>query len=377
MCPEPDPSGLHNAGIKNVSNEAFQIRSAESLALDLQRPYIVKGLLAPGDLSVVYGEPGSAKTFLALHIAYMVSMLWPVFRKRVRGGSTLYFALEGHAGFERRVAAHIKKWARSASFFYVTDNIDLYSDEGDAEAVVEAAKACDADLIVIDTLSRCFGSGSENDSADMGWMIKAFDFIRRETGAHVMLVHHSGKDSSRGMRGHSSLLAAVDVSLEVTRDGDDTRLVHVRKVKDGTDGETFPFRLEVVDLGKDEDGDFVTSCVLIESECGTAAERSLTKSQRGWLEDLKGIFSEDKQGELVTPLPGMVPVRALTRDVIREGLTKRGRFKPNTDGTMTGKDRERLRAALKRLKDKQKIGLTDRFVWITETFLPDARLTKT
>src|SRR5262249_40955243 len=154
----------------------------------------IKGLLAPGELSVIYGEPASGKTFAAFYTAYMVSMRWAAFGRRVRGVPVLYIALEGHAGFERRIAAAVKTWAPSGAFFFITDSVDLFGGLGDAEGVIAAAKAVDAGLIVFDTMARAMGSGSENESADMGRMIEAFDVIRRETGAHVLVVHHSGKD---------------------------------------------------------------------------------------------------------------------------------------------------------------------------------------
>ena len=53
--------------------------------------------------------------------------------------------------------------------------------------------------------------------------------------------------------------------MEVTRDGD-RREWKVAKAKDGQDGAGHPFCLEVVDLGEDDEGEPVTSCVVAPDE---------------------------------------------------------------------------------------------------------------
>ena len=66
-------------------------------------------------------------------------------------------------------------------------------------------------LIVIDTLARAIAGGDENKSESMGQLVVHADAIRKETGAHVLFVHHSGKDQARGARGHSSLLSLIHI----------------------------------------------------------------------------------------------------------------------------------------------------------------------
>jgi hypothetical protein len=103
----------------------------------------------------------------------------------------------------------------------------------------------------------------ENDSKSMGEVIGAAKAIQAAAGGVVLLVHHTGKDSTKGMRGHSSLLAALDAAIEVTRT-DDRREWKIAKSKDGEDGEAHPFRLDVVEIGEDEDdGEPVTSCIVM------------------------------------------------------------------------------------------------------------------
>ena len=76
-----------------------------------------------------------------------------------------------------------------------------------------------------------------------------------------LVVHHTGKDSTKGLRGHSSLFAALDAAVEVTREGD-RKEWRIAKAKDGQDGAAHPFRLEVVQLDPDDEGEPVSSCVV-------------------------------------------------------------------------------------------------------------------
>jgi hypothetical protein len=70
-----------------------------------------------------------------------------------------------------------------------------------------------------------------------------------------LLVHHTGKDKQKGMRGHSSMFAAMDAVIEVVRTENGNRMWRIGKAKDGEDGGENPFRLHVVELDTDEDGD--------------------------------------------------------------------------------------------------------------------------
>ncbi|MNN35456.1 hypothetical protein D3C81_1493060 [compost metagenome] len=87
----------------------------------------------------------------------------------------------------------------------------------------------------------------------------------------VLLVHHSGKDASKGARGWSGLRAAADVELEVLR-SDELRSISVTKLKDGQDGAQIGFKLHTVVLGEDEDGDDITSCIVEYTNTGRATK---------------------------------------------------------------------------------------------------------
>ena len=116
-------------------------------------------------------------------------------------------------------------------------------------------------MIVLDTLNASTPGMDENSSRDMGMAIAAAKRIQAQCGGLVILIHHSGKDVSKGLRGHSSLHGALDTLIEVDRQ-EDRRTWTLKKSKDGADGEQHEFMLEIVTLGEDEDGEAITSCVI-------------------------------------------------------------------------------------------------------------------
>jgi hypothetical protein len=120
-------------------------------------------------------------------------------------------------------------------------------------------------LVIVDTFAQVTPGANENAGEDMGKALANCRAVHDATAATVVLVHHSGKDASKGARGWSGIKAAADAELEVVRT-ETGRALRVSKQKDGEDGLEFGFALDVVHLGLDEDGDPITSCVVVEAE---------------------------------------------------------------------------------------------------------------
>ena len=181
--------------------------------------------------------------------------------RRVKQRRVLYLALEGAAGFRKRVAA----WA-SANGRDLPSNMGVAFDPFDltnpADIAALAAECPPGVVVFIDTLNRASGGADENSPLGMGQMIAGASALQRLTNGLVVLVAHPGKDATRGLRGHNSLFAASDAVIFVNRDGD-RRSWKLEKSKDGEDGIEHAFKLRVVDLGEDEDGDPITSCVVV------------------------------------------------------------------------------------------------------------------
>jgi hypothetical protein len=177
--------------------------------------------------------------------------------------------------------------------------------------VIAGVQNCGAELVIIDTLSRTMSGGNENNSDDMTHMLSCFEKIQVETGAHVLVVHHSGKSEAMGARGHSSLRAAADVEIQVAKSGGAHSLT-VTKGRDEADGQTYGFKLNVVELGTDEDGDPITTCVIEEEENGagpSSRKIKLTPSQRLAFDCFREAIVEYGQNDISVLKPGIVATR--------------------------------------------------------------------
>lgn len=256
-----DPDGL----LRLVTYEAMQPRLGDG--------YLVKHLLGSTSMTVLYGESGSGKTFFALHLGLNIAAGFGMLGRRVRQVGVVYVAAEAGRGIENRVAAARLTMAfpERIPFAVITSPIDLCTATADTDKLIATIKGADlerpVELIFIDTLSRVMAGGNENQPDHMGALVRNLDRLRAETGAAVVLVHHTGKDTSRGARGHSLLRAATDTEIEITRD-DATKICTARVTKQreyATEG-TLAFTLTQVDLGTDQDGDPVTSCVVEPSD---------------------------------------------------------------------------------------------------------------
>jgi hypothetical protein len=251
----------------------------------LSSRYIIKGVLDQGAMSVVYGPSNSGKTFFALDMAFHVAIGARWRDLRVKQNAVLYLAAEGGSGVSNRIVALKEETGVcDVPFALRRAGLDLLHDQADLQHIADLAnevmrvKPGLPLVIVIDTLSRVMAGGDENSAADMTALIRNIDAIREATGAHICLVHHTGKDTARGARGHSSLRAATDTEIEVQNE-DGARAAQVTKQRDHQGGETFAFNLKAVSLGHDEDGDEVTSCVV---EAADSDEyKAAQKAQKG------------------------------------------------------------------------------------------------
>lgn len=218
----------------------------------------IKGVLPAQGLAALYGPSASGKSFLALDMAAAIACGRTWFGHKVSPAPAVYVALEGEAGFKLRVQAWERHHEQSLpnDLQIVLQPFKLEADVDDLAKVIPKGA-----VVFIDTLNRAAPTADENSSKDMGAILEQAKRLQALTAGLVIVVHHTGKDIARGLRGHSSLFAALDAAIVVSRNSDSREWL-IAKSKDGVDGGTYPFRLLVVPLGVDEDGDPLTSCVI-------------------------------------------------------------------------------------------------------------------
>lgn len=373
------PSAAPPAEPQIVSRETSLIKPkapmiytmARDITPNLESNDFVKGLLGENQLSVIYGESNCGKTFFMTDLGFHVSMGREWRSRRVDQGGLIYAALEGSYGLKNRVAAYrMTHGLDGALFAMVATQIDFLNPEGNIGEFIDCIKrAADemgsCKMVVIDTLARAMAGGDENSGQDMGMLVYHADRIRYETGAHVSFVHHSGKNRALGARGHSSLRAAVDTEIEISRDeGANFSTIRIPKQREmEADSEMF-FTLEKVSIGISTRNEEITSCVvgLIDGSDKKKSTKSsdLTPMQEFVLEAV--VQAMINHGEIRRPFSDGPSMRCITYKHLKDQLEASG-YKEMVDESKLKNTTNNIRVELRK---KNRIGFNDNLIWLLE-----------
>lgn len=257
----------------------YKLRTGADVCNAPPMRWLVRGVLPAEGLAVLFGASGSGKSFMALDLGCAVAggeAAW--FGRRITQAPVTYVCLEGEAGMGKRVKAWSLHHGKPVpdSLRFITQPFSLFDDDVGDLAMAVIAGGGEGGMVILDTLSRAAPGADENSSIDMGKLIAAAKFLQSIIGGLVLLVHHTGKDTTKGMRGHSSLFAALDGAIEVTKT-DKRQDWSVAKSKDDVTGDVHPFRLEIVPLGNDDDdeGEEITSCVIFPDQSAQAIQKKM------------------------------------------------------------------------------------------------------
>lgn len=275
-----------------VSADVFETYSIMQIRSLPPVEWMIDGVIPQNSFSVMYGEPGAGKSFLALDMALSVAhnQLWH--GRAVWGGAVLYIAGEGVGGLGKR----IKAWQAyhgvlcDAPLFVLPTAVRMREDD-EVEKLMRTIDGLGVDFscVFIDTVARALLGGDENSATDMGMFVNACDAIKNHTKAAVIGIHHSGKDVARGMRGSTALLGAVDASVRVSR-SDNALSMKMEKQKDAEPIEDLAFDMQKIQIIGD------SSIVLEKSESAVQFRPRLSGAQRIALEALRqAMIDEGKQ----------------------------------------------------------------------------------
>ena len=255
----------------------LRLRLTRADQIEMRPPdWLLRGMLERDMLALIFGDPGSGKSFLAIDWACRVATGTPWRGHGVRVGPVLYIAGEGRQGFGRRVRAwqeHNGVSMDGAPLFVapalaISDALQL----ADLVQVVEAtAPAERPSLVVLDTLARCFGGGDENSTQDMSRFVSACDALRQRWGCTVLVVHHTGHADKSRARGAIALKAALDAEYRLTNNGG--LLLSATKMKEAEMPPPLVMNLATVELPGlvDEYGNPVTSAAIEVLDADTSA----------------------------------------------------------------------------------------------------------
>jgi hypothetical protein len=254
--------------------------------------WLVEGFIPAGSLAQLYGRSGAGKSFVAIDLALSIAAGRSWLDEHVtKKGPVVYVAAEGLAGVQARVGAwlahHQLTPADLDGFRLLGEPLPL-GEAREVSALISEAKGQFPDLplsmVVLDTQARCTEGLDENHARDMGRAVAEADRMKRETGATVLLVHHSGY--ARGHpRGSTAVRAALDTLIHLDGRKGVVRLA-CEKQKDAPEFREIHFRLlevaeSLVVVGSSPDS--VENLLL--------ARQGLSKNQRAALVALEAVSS--------------------------------------------------------------------------------------
>ena len=300
------PGGANASKSMEWRGEPLQFLCAtEVLNQTIEVKKLIGKVIERGVTGQLFGPSGGGKTFVALDMFLSVGTggIWN--GHLCEQGTVLYFAGEGHSGLRRRIKAwHSQHGEPDLSNVFVSRNTITFSANG-LDQVINEAHELEAKtrkqiaLIIIDTLARHL-QGDENSTKDMSEFVRAVDGLRDTfPGSTVIIIHHTGNSAENSFRsrGSSALKAALDVEIKC-----DKGLLTFTKTKDSEQPEPAEFKLVPVEIGLDEDGEPITSCVVKYGERSAKHKEAILTAGEQELLELVKLHPSILSGDLKTAL---------------------------------------------------------------------------
>jgi RecA-family ATPase len=291
--------------------------------------YIIRDVLPQAQVGVIYGASGSGKTFFAIDMAYKIQRGIDWYGKKTHRADVFYIAAESAGSVKRRVAAWIQHYGEGDGPWLIDHQPNLMTVEA-IHNIATAIQACSETpgVIFVDTLAMSH-EGDENSSKDMTIYIRQCQALALTTGAMVILVHHTGKDDARGMRGSSVLYANSDAVFEISADSETgQRTMVVDKLKDGETGATYGFTLNKIIIGYCEDNEEIISCYIQETSINSEPQYSKKQVEQLSAFDTAPQFDNARKYlEIISDLINFEKCDIKESDII-EAIQKNKRFNP-------------------------------------------------
>ncbi|MHB9132618.1 MAG: AAA family ATPase [Armatimonadota bacterium] len=209
------------------------------------REWLVEGLISRGERGMLFGDPSTGKTLLALELSIALAAGVPTWC----GGSfnvgtprnVIYCTAEGLDGLRKRLYA-LAEYYRKSGFILPRENLRIVRTEPQlfdtsvSHSFLNFITACkgaglDAvDLVIVDTLNLAILGADENSNTDASRIIQNIGRLRDELGCAVLLIHHTGKNGL--YRGASAYRGNLDFLLEIKSAGQGKGILHCYKLKD-------------------------------------------------------------------------------------------------------------------------------------------------
>lgn len=230
----------------------FRLRSVRDM-LNQPRPEpLIDHHLSLNSTGILYGPSGVGKSVLLLDMMAHVALGWAWQGHAVTSGAVVYVCAEGQVYMPERLQAWMS--AHHVEDIPNLHIIDVAPQLLEPATVPDLLASLTAQLpempvwIVFDTISQTSEGADENDPSEMRDYTRALARIREATHAHVLAVHHTGKDEAKGYRGASSLKGNVDTMIEIAKQGAGA-VMHCEKQRGGwSEFRDFSYRVQKLAL---------------------------------------------------------------------------------------------------------------------------------
>ena len=260
--------------------DTLRVIQGNALSKDYRAPdELIEDMIVRKTQCMLYGDSNSGKTFYALAMAHAIVEGVPFMNKRVEQGAVIYLASESPASVISRVQAIKKNYeCEMANLFIVQVPINFFSSDKHAVEIIELVRQVELDtgvkvnLIIGDTLARMTAGANENSGEDMVPVLTRLDSLVFEADTAFLSIHHSGKDTSRGARGSSTIRAHIDTEIYVVEEQLQRTATITKQRELASKGVEIPFKLEVIEMGLSKWGENVSTCVAVIDD-GIRAEK--------------------------------------------------------------------------------------------------------
>ena len=203
--------------------------------LDLTQPapepnWLVDGWICSGDVHILIGDPGLGKSFLTMGLSIALAdghgkwLDLPV-RKQ---GRVMYVDEENPADIILTRFHKLGLSDRGAGNIHFLHRPGIWLNK-EPEVLLDEAIEIEPDLIVLDALTALHSIEENNANAMRGLFKEAIIPLARDTGAAVIVIHHTTKaedgSSFKRARGSGDISAVVDAALDARGTGERGELV--------------------------------------------------------------------------------------------------------------------------------------------------------
>ena len=299
-APETDRAPDHGPCPTSKEGKKFTLIRSDRLAFK-EPDYLIAGLVEAETLTLMFADPGSGKSFVALDMAASIATGAGFHGRDTKRGAVIYICGEGKNGIKRRLTA----WERhhgvslEGAPLFVSSIAARFLSPDSIKAIMEAIdetarEAGTVAMIIVDTLNRNMGAGDESSTADMTAFISAVDAVKDRFEATALIVHHTGHGNKGRARGSMAMLGALDAEYRIDKDGSTVTMTNT-KMKEAAPPPPMAFDLAEIEVGRTRMGEAITSAALTEIDPPEPKKGRLSPNQKLALEALEQLIADKGQ----------------------------------------------------------------------------------